>query len=261
MSYNGFAFLICFLECDNKESDQKGIPKEMKGVAGREEKSTAFCYSKDEKTMLLSYIDKKKKGKKNILALATMRNQMKLCIDETKKPYALVFYDHTKGGVDVVDLISAKMSTRMKTKRWTLNIFAFMLDIARTNAKTIVKENTPTKPLNTFQFTWELGKSLVRSCIQRRHDNPVGLTHSLVKSICKVLGIEQPIERRQKPELLNKGQHCYLCLEEINGQPDYKDNKDKLNNKVKAVCISCKNTTCIKHFITTCDRCFEGSDV
>ena len=135
-----------------------------------------------------------------------------------------------------------------------------MLDTARTNAKTIVKEKTPTKPLSTFQFIWELGKSLARSCIQRRHQNPVRLTHLLVKSICKVLGIEQPIERRQKPELLNKGQHCYLCLKELNGQPDYKANRDKLNNKVKTVCISCKNTTCIEHFITTCDRCFEGSD-
>ena len=97
--------------------------------------------------------------------------------------------------------------------------------------KIIVKENTLTKPLSTFQFTWELGKLLVRRCIQRRHDNLVGLTHSLVKSICKVLGIEHAIERHQKPELLNKGQRCYLCLEEINGQPDYKANKDKLNDK------------------------------
>ena len=191
----------------------------MKRVVDREEKNTAFCYSDDEKTMPLLYIDKKKKGKKNILVLTTMHNQLKLSVDERKKPHALVFYDHTKAGVDVVDLISAKMLTRMKRRRWTLNIFAFMLDTACTNAKTIVKENTPTKPLSTFQFTWELGKSLVRSCIQRRHDNPVGLTHSLVKSICKVLGIEQPIERRQKPELLNKGQRCYLCLEEIK---DYK---------------------------------------
>ena len=99
------------------KSDRKGIPKEMKGVADREEKSTAFCYSEDEKTMLLSYIDKKKKGKKNILALTTMHNQVKLSVDERKKPHALVFYDHTKGGVDVVDLISAKMSTRMKARR------------------------------------------------------------------------------------------------------------------------------------------------
>ena len=177
------------------KSDQKGLPKEMNGVADREEKSTAFCYSEDEKTMLLLYIDNKKKGKKNILALTTMHNQVKLSVDERKRPHALVFYDHTKGGVDVVDLISAKMLTRMKTRRWTLNVFTFLLDTARTNAKTIVKENTPTKPLGTFQFTWELGKLLVRSCIQRRHDNPVGLMHSLIKSICKVLDIKQPIER------------------------------------------------------------------
>ena len=241
------------------KSDPKGIPKEIKGVAGRDDKSTAFCYSEDEETMLLSYIDKKKKGKENVLALKTMHNQVKLSVDEKKKPHALVFSNHTKGGVNVVDLISAKMSTRMKTRRRTLNVFAFMLDTACTNVKTIVKENTPTKPLSTFQFTWQLGKLLVRSCIQQRHDNPIGLTHSLVKSICKVLGTEQPIERRQKPELLNKGQRCYLCLEEINRQPDYKTNKDKLNNKVKTVCISCKNTTCIKHFIITCDRCFEGN--
>ena len=64
------------------KSDQKGIPKEMKGVADREEKSTAFCCSKDEKTMLLSYIDKKKKGKKNILALTIMHNQVKLSFDK-----------------------------------------------------------------------------------------------------------------------------------------------------------------------------------
>ena len=86
----------------------------MKRVADREEKSTAFCYSEDEKTMLPSYIDKKKKGKKNTLVLTTMHNQAKLSVDEKKKPHALVFYDHNKGGVDVVDLISAKMSTRRR---------------------------------------------------------------------------------------------------------------------------------------------------
>ena len=101
----------------------------MKEVADREEKSTAFCCSEDEKTMLLLYIDQKKKGKKNILALTTMHNQVKVSVDERKKPHVLVFYDHTKGGVDVVDLISPKMSIRMKTRRWTLNVFAFMLDV------------------------------------------------------------------------------------------------------------------------------------
>ena len=225
------------------KSDRKGIPKEIKAVADREEKSTALCYSEDEK---------------NNAAIVNWQEERNL--NERKKTHVLLFYDHTKGEVGVVDLISAKMLSRIKIRRWTLNVFTFLLDTARTNAETIVKENTPTKPLSTFQFTWKLGKLLVRSCTQRRHDSPAGLTHSLVKSICKVLGVEQPIERRQNPELLNKGQRCYLCLENINGQSDYKANKDKLNTKAKTIFISCKNTTCIKHFITTCHRCFEGSD-
>ena len=95
-----------------------------------------------------------------------MHNQVKLRVNERKKPHALVFCDDSKGGVDVVDLISAKMLTRMKTRRWTLNVLAFILDTACTNAKIIVKENTPAKPLSTFQFTCELGKLLVRSRIQ-----------------------------------------------------------------------------------------------
>ena len=73
------------------KSDRKGIPKEMKEVADREEKSPAFCCSENEKTMLLSYTDKKKKGKKNILALTTIHNQVKLSVDKRKKPHGLVF--------------------------------------------------------------------------------------------------------------------------------------------------------------------------
>ena len=157
---------------DTQKSDPKGIPNEMKEVADREKKSTAFCYSEDEKAMLLSYIDKKKKGKKNILALTTMHNQVKLRVDKRNKSHALAFYDHTEGGVNIVDLISAKMSTRMKTRRWTLNVFALMLDTARTNAKAIVKENTLTKPLSTFQFTWELGELLVKSCTSATPSQP-----------------------------------------------------------------------------------------
>ena len=57
------------------KSDRKGIPKEMKGIADRQEKSTAFCHSEDKKTMLLLYIDKKKKRKKIFLPLQPCTNK------------------------------------------------------------------------------------------------------------------------------------------------------------------------------------------
>ena len=63
--------------------------------------------------------------------------------EKRNKPHVLVIYEHTKGGVDLVDLISAKVSTRMKARRWTMNALAFMLDTARTNAKAFIQENTP----------------------------------------------------------------------------------------------------------------------
>ena len=42
-------------------------------------------------------------GLKNILMLTTMHNIVNVSIDERKKPHVMVFYDSTKGGVDVVD--------------------------------------------------------------------------------------------------------------------------------------------------------------
>ena len=51
------------------KSYRKAMPKEMKAMDGREEKSIKFCYSDDKKMMLLSYINKKKNGKKKFLRL------------------------------------------------------------------------------------------------------------------------------------------------------------------------------------------------
>ena len=66
---------------------------------------------------MLSYIDKKEKGKNNILALTTMHDKVLRNIDDRNKLHTLVFYDHTKGGVDVVDLISAKNFNKNKNKK------------------------------------------------------------------------------------------------------------------------------------------------
>ena len=70
-----------------------------------------------------------------------------------------------------------------------------------------------------------------------------------------VLGIDNIPVRQEKPELLDKGQRCYMCLSEIADKANYKSNKDKLNNRVRTICAECKQTTCIKHFTAKCDNC------
>ena len=94
--------------------DWKGIPKEPKTVNDQEEKSVLYVYHEEKNMMLLSYTDKEKSGKKNIIVLINMHDKVKVTNDQQKKPHVLVMYDHMKGGVDIVDLLSTNRSTRIK---------------------------------------------------------------------------------------------------------------------------------------------------
>ena len=108
--------------------DRIGIPNSFKDISQREERSTSYIYSIDQiNHMLVSYVDKKKNLEKKGLILTTMHDEVKVTRDERMKPNVHCFYDHTKGGVDVVDLISSSLSTRIKCKRWPINCLAFLL--------------------------------------------------------------------------------------------------------------------------------------
>ena len=77
--------------------------------------------------------------------------------DRRKKPNMIGLYDHSKGSVDIFDLICSKLSVRINSKLLTINSLAFNLDTVLTNAKTILRESANSN-LTTFKFTWELGK-------------------------------------------------------------------------------------------------------
>ena len=82
--------------------------------------------------------DKKKSGKRNVLSLSTFHDEVRITKDERRKPDIHKLFDHTKGSVYVVDLISTSFTTRIKNKRWQINAFAFILDFVRTKIKTIL---------------------------------------------------------------------------------------------------------------------------
>ena len=64
--------------------DRKGIPKEIKQMENRE-KSTFYVHAKHEEIMLVSYIDKKKSGKKNVRPGWSYKRSTQ----EAKRPYSL----------------------------------------------------------------------------------------------------------------------------------------------------------------------------
>ena len=138
--------------------DRKGIPKELKSANDREEKSVLYVYHEEKNVMFVSCIDKEKQGKKKVIFLTTLQDKVKVTNDQQKKRYIHIMYDHTKGGVDIADLLSINHSTRIKSKRWPLNALSLVLDTCRTNAKTICGETT--LKLTILSLTMSLEKLL-----------------------------------------------------------------------------------------------------
>ena len=58
--------------------DRNGTPKELKPVPDRKERSVMYVYNTKEKIMLISYTDKKKSAKKNVIVLSTMSKSQKI---------------------------------------------------------------------------------------------------------------------------------------------------------------------------------------
>ena len=219
--------------------DRIGIPKEIKAVANREEKSVMHLYHSEKNVMLTSYIDKKKSGKKNAIVLSSMHDTVKVTQDQRKKPQVHSMYDHTKGGVDVVDLLSSTHSTRMKSKRWPLNAFAFVLDTSRTNAKTILQDNGV--KLSNVEFTYQLGKALVMPAIKRRYEqHSNGLQIKVLNKMRRVLGIKEVMARPDNDIPAQIGR-CFKCVQELVGTDNYTYKRERLNNKLKTKCNKCKN--------------------
>ena len=176
--------------------------------------------------MLVLYIEKEKSVKKNVIVLTTMLD--KVTNDQRKKPHVHVMYDHTKGGVDIVDLLSTNHSTRIKSKRCPLNALVFVLNTCRTNAKTIVGHSDI--KVTNFEFTYVLGKALVLPSIQRRFENQSGLQIKIHNKMRHVLNIQEVNHGPQIKNQRTKSGCCFKCVDEIVGTADYK-NKRETENK------------------------------
>ena len=203
---------------------------------------------------------------KNVIALTAMHNDVRVTKDSKLKLDVLKFYDHTKGGVDVVDLISSHSSTRMKSAKWTINVLAFVLLTIGTNAYTIMRQNCPDKKISTFEFSWLLRKSLIVSHVHRRFQNRHGLPADLVQKMMNVLGIKNipgNIQHRQDAEAVEGC--CGVCVDAAKTSDNYKKAIHQLNHRLKVKCMKCKTFLCKNHQnnVATCPsypNCGETSD-
>uniref|UniRef100_A0A0A1XPM0 PiggyBac transposable element-derived protein 4 n=1 Tax=Zeugodacus cucurbitae TaxID=28588 RepID=A0A0A1XPM0_ZEUCU len=107
----------------NHEKNKACLPSEFKPSPQRLEHSSIFGYG--ENKTICSYVPKKNKA---VVLLLTMP-----CDDTIsgikQKPNVILFYNETKGGVDVMDHMLRQYSTKRKTHRWPLALFYNILDI------------------------------------------------------------------------------------------------------------------------------------
>ena len=156
-------------------ANKKEVPFEVKETTNREPLSyESYWNAANKKMSLHSYVVKtKSNGMKNVLLLSTFPTLMGVTKDENrKKPAIYKMYDYSKGGTDVVDQKMSYYSTNTKSARWTLTVFAYMLDTARVNSQTLFCLNNNINPgarnNSSFRYGWNIVLALVTPHLQRR---------------------------------------------------------------------------------------------
>lgn len=103
-----------------------------------------------------------------VMLMSTMHNDNE--VDENSgKSEINLFYNATKGGVDVFDQLCHNKSVSRRTKRWPLRVLYGMLDGGAVNSYVIFKANgTNTKNMPRRKFLLQLGEELTKAHMKRR---------------------------------------------------------------------------------------------
>ena len=138
-------------------------------------------------------------------------------------------------------------TTRCKTRRWNMNLLAYVLDTARTNASSIWRMKG--YKITSYDFIWQLGESMIKPYIQYRRDNARYLRRNITSAMQKIVPQDKQNVERAGAE---RGR-CHLCPESIQGK-GYKAKRQKLSKHTFS-CNACGKTVCPTHLAATCNVC------
>ena len=174
------------------------------------------------------------------------------------KPSVMKLYDFTKGGTDVVDQRIGKYSTKPKSPKWTRVCFSYVLDTIRVNASTVLckKLGFAQREIDSFDLGWDLAEALVMPFAQQR--SLVGLSAKTRMKVSLLLGVPDAgrttSKASEQPTESSGRKRCHACIQELVGEPGYKEEKNRLP-KIKTTCSKCGQATCGQHLVRICMDC------
>ncbi|XP_051158549.1 piggyBac transposable element-derived protein 4-like [Leptopilina boulardi] len=166
--------------------NKRELPPTFVQTKSRAVKSTLFGYQQN--AVLLSHVPKKNKS---VVLVSTVHDTGEIDHSTGEKflPEIISFYNSTKGGVDVVDKLSAKYNVARDTYRWPLVIFFGILNVAGINSFVIYSLNSA-KEIQRRTFLKTLAHELAKPQVLQR-SSIRSLQFNLRKEMQRYLGLDQ----------------------------------------------------------------------
>lgn len=99
------------------------------------------------------------KKQKNVILLSSLHPDVEVGTDRKKLPETVAFYNNTKCGVDTLDQMARMYSTKAGSRRWPVQVFYNVLDLAAINAW-ILYQSVIGKKISRHRFMLELAEEL-----------------------------------------------------------------------------------------------------
>ena len=247
-----------------------GISAQLHQLKNEVYSSTVY-YEPQTDTHLVTYVvpSKCQDGCKlrNQVFITTRRPILGISKDKKKKPALAQFYEHTKGRPEAVKKSPPSYTCKIKSNRWIMTGFSFILDLVRMNSAIIVglnRNQMNKKKMNGSDFGYELARSLILPLIYNR--NTTGLNYTIQAKMYSVthdkkfliagsLNNVPESSQLQKHDKSGVKRRCLNCEESTKG-PGYLAKRAKLE-KVMSRCQECGNPACAtKHLMSICTSCY-----
>ncbi|XP_025160794.1 piggyBac transposable element-derived protein 4-like [Harpegnathos saltator] len=200
-------------------ANRKELPKIAKA---KKDKITQFSTKlyRSENCTLTIY---KSKPNKKVLLLSTKHKN--ITIEKNKKlvPETVTYYNSTKYSVDVFDQMARKYSVKASSRRWPLQVFYNILDLAAINVWILYKETTQVN-ISRKDFIFQLAEELRSKYREEVENTSIPMTEIHATDARKNCQVQQSCKRNRCRN------HCAKCNRNVCG---------KCVSKTEFICKKC----------------------